>query len=190
MLDLLGLLHCLKYRIFTLFTHFDMKVNIPEKYAELYLKALSEKKQVLEAKIQEFKREIKEIETHMSALTSLPIFSDNQIVPKINWNTNTYQPDWSWSRKISYYEDYKGKLITSSEIIDFIFDKEPSLDKQKLRSSISAALSNRTRSGLYTKFIDPIANATYYGPKEWFDDANEPLIEFLPDNLKDRFLGR
>lgn len=167
-----------------------MKVNIPEKYAELYLKALTEKKQVLEAKIEEFKREIKDIETHMSALTSLPIFTENQVVPKINWNTNSYQSEWSWSRKISYYEDYKGKLITSSEIIDFIYNKEPGLDKQKLRSSISAALSNRTRSGLYTKFIDPISNATYYGPKEWFGESNEPLNEYLPDNLKDRLRGR
>jgi len=167
-----------------------MKVNIPEKYAELYLKALTEKKKVLETKIQEFQKEIKEIETHISTLTSLPIFSDNQIVPKINWNTNTYQPEWSWSRKISYYEDFKGKLITSAEIVNFILEKEPTLDKQKLRSSVSAALSNRTRSGLYTKFQDPIANATYYGPKDWFDQNDEPLTEFLPDNLKDRFLNR
>lgn len=167
-----------------------MKVNIPEKYAELYLKALTEKRKVLEAKIAEFTKEIKEIDTHISALTSLPIFSDNQIVPRINWNTNTYQAEWSWSRKISYYEDFKSKLITSSEIVNFILEKEPRLDKQKLRSSVSAALSNRTRSGLYTKFIDPISNATYYGPKDWFDEQEEPLIEYLPDNLRDRYLNR
>ena len=167
-----------------------MKVNIPEKYAELYLKALTEKKKVLEMKIQEFQKEIKEIDTHISALTSLPIFADNQIVPKINWNTNTYQSEWSWSRKISYYEDFKGKLITSAEIINFIIEEEPEQDKHKLRSSVSAALSNRTRSGLYTKFIDPISNTTYYGPREWFDEQGEPLMEFLPDNLKDRFLNR
>ncbi|MEL6557194.1 MAG: hypothetical protein AAFQ94_03355 [Bacteroidota bacterium] len=167
-----------------------MKVNIPEKYAELYLKALTEKKKVLELKIQEFQKEIKEIDTHISALTSLPIFSDNQITPKINWNTNTYQAEWSWSRKISYYEDFKGKLITSGEIVNFILENEPSLDKTKLRSSVSAALSNRTRSGMYTKFIDPISNTTYYGPKDWFDENEEPLIEFLPDNLRDRFLNR
>jgi len=164
-----------------------MKVNIPEKYADLYLKALTEKKQVLEAKIQEFKKEIKDIETHISALTSLPIFSENQVTPKINWNTNTYQAEWSWSRKISYYADYKGKLITSSEIIEFIFGEEPNIDKQKLRSSISAALSNRTRSGLYTKFIDPVTHTTYYGPREWFDTSNEPINDFLPDHIKERY---
>ena len=37
-----------------------MKINVPEKYADLYLKALSEKKLLLEAKIEEFKKEIQE----------------------------------------------------------------------------------------------------------------------------------
>ena len=167
-----------------------MKINVPEKYADLYLKALTEKKQLLEAKIEEFKKEIQEIDNHISALTSMPIFQESGTYPMINWNTNAYQPEWSWSRKIAYYESYKGKLMTSGEIVDFITEREPAQDKQKVRSSISAALSNRTRSGLYQKFVDPISNSTFYGPSDWFNADQEPLLEFVPNNLKDRMLGR
>ncbi|MCR9250873.1 MAG: hypothetical protein NXI20_10630 [bacterium] len=166
-----------------------MKINVPEKYADLYLKALSEKKQLLEAKIEEFKKEIQEIDNHISALTSMPIFKDGNTYPQINWNTNAYQIEWSWSRKIAYYEGYKGKIMTSGEIVDFIMEKEPELDKQKVRSSVSAALSNRTRSGIYAKFSDPISNTTFYGPSEWFTENDQPHIEYLPNQLKDRLLG-
>ncbi len=167
-----------------------MKINVPEKYADLYLKALTEKKQLLEAKIEEFKKEIQEIDNHISALTSMPIFKDGNNYPMINWNANAYQVEWSWARKISYYEDFKGSLMTSAEIVDFIVDRESDQDKQKVRSSISAALSNRTRSGLYQKFVDPVSNTSYYGPSDWFNENDEPLPDFVPGELKNRLLGR
>ena len=43
-----------------------MKVNIPEKYTDLYIKALGDKKKALQMKINQFKAEIEEIDSHLS----------------------------------------------------------------------------------------------------------------------------
>lgn len=165
-----------------------MKINVPEKYADLYLKALGERKKSLEAKIADFRKEIEEIDNHISALTSLPIFSDNTANP-IQWEAKGYKPEWPWTRKIAYYQDFKKKLFLASEIVDFIIDKEPDLNKSKVRSSISAALSNKHKSGQYTKFVDPVTASAYYGPSDWFIKEQEPRLNYLPDDLKERLLG-
>lgn len=166
-----------------------MKINVPEKYADLYLKALGERKKALEAKIADFRKEIEEIDNHISALTSLPIFTDHPSYNPMQWETKGYQPEWSWTRKIAYYQDFRKKLFVASEIVDFIIEKEPTLNKSKVRSSISAALSNKHRAGDYIKFIDPITGASYYGPNEWFIKDQEPHLKHLPDDLKERLLG-
>ncbi|ELR71354.1 hypothetical protein C900_02812 [Fulvivirga imtechensis AK7] len=165
-----------------------MKINVPEKYADLYLKALGERKKALEAKITDFRREIEEIDNHISALTSLPIFNDAPYSP-MQLEAKGYQPEWPWTRKITYYQDFKQKLFIASEIVDFIIEKEPALNKSKVRSSISAALSNRHKSGHYIKFTDPVTGSSYYGPSDWFINEQEPHLKHLPDDLKNRLLG-
>lgn len=167
-----------------------MKINVPEKYADLYLKALSEKKKILEAKIEDFKKEIQEIDNHISALTSLPIFQDASPYTPPRWEAKGYQEEWSWTKKISHYQDVNMKIFTSSEVIDYILRKEPKLIKNKVRSSISAALSNKQRSGLYIKFIDPVTGTTYYGPSDWFINDREPHLNHVPDDLKERLLRK
>ncbi|UII27991.1 hypothetical protein LVD15_06090 [Fulvivirga maritima] len=167
-----------------------MKLNIPEKYADLYLKALSERKRMLQAKIAEFQREIDDIENHMSALTSIPIFQDNLPTSKSKYQANSYQEEWPWSRKITYYQELNKQIMTSAEVVDFILNKEPSLDKNKVRSSISAALSNKHRSGDYIKFVDPVTNTAYYGPPEWFINKEQPHLTYVPNDLKKRLIGK
>ena len=166
-----------------------MKINVPEKYADLYLKALSEKKRALEERIEEFKREIEEIDNHISNLTSMPIFQEPQFQTIVKWDTASYRTQWSWSRKISFFFEKHKLLSMSAEVVDFILDKEADLDKSKVRSSISAALSNGIRSGLFRKFTDPITQNAYYGPKEWFNPRNEPEVTFIPESIRQRLTG-
>lgn len=166
-----------------------MKINVPEKYADLYLKALGERKRALEAKIADFRKEIEEIDNHISALTSLPIFHDTTTYSPKQLEAKGYQPEWSWTRKIAYYQEFRKKLFVASEIVDFIIEKEPALNKSKVRSSISAALSNKHKSGHYIKFVDPVTGSSYYGPPEWFIKDQEPHLKHLPDDLKGRLLG-
>ena len=167
-----------------------MKINVPEKYADLYLKALSEKKKALEAKIEDFKKEIEEIDNHISALTSLSIFHDTPSYAPPRWEPNRYQEEWPWTKKITHYQEVKTKIFTSSEVIDYIIQKEPKLTKSKVRSSISAALSNKHKSGAYVKFVDPITSNTYYGPSDWFINEHEPYLDHVPDDLKERLFGK
>ena len=160
-----------------------MKINVPEKYADLYLKALTEKKKALEARIEEFRKEIGEIDMHISNLTSLPIFQDQASIKTVRWDPTAYRSQWPWTRKIAHYLEVSDKLATSSDVISFILEQEPELDKQKVRSSVSAALSNKIRSGEYKKFTDPVTQTAYYGLNEWFDD-DTPEMERLPDSLR------
>ena len=165
-----------------------MKVNIPEKYADLYVKALQEKKKGLVDKINQFKHEIAEIESHINSLTSMSLFGDTVEGNVTNWKTNDYNSQWPWTKKITYYQEFKRKLITTSEVVDFIVDKEPELNKSKVRSSVSAALSNRLKSNAYEKFKDPVTGTSYYGPVNYFLNPHEPQIEYMSDDLKERLL--
>ena len=166
-----------------------MKINVPEKYADLYLKALTEKKKALEERIAEFQQEIEEIDTHISNLTSMPIFQEPQFQTVVKWDTATYRTQWSWTRKISFYFESVGKLAPSNDIVGLILDKEPEQDRSKVRSSISAALSNGIRSGQYKKFIDPITNTTHYGPANWFDSQDQPDVDHIPEKVRQRLTG-
>jgi hypothetical protein len=165
-----------------------MKINVPEKYADLYIKALEEKKKGLIDKINQFKHEIGEIESHINSLTSMSIFGDTVEGNTANWKTNDYSSQWPWTKKITYYQEFRQKLITTSEVVDFIVDKEPELNKSKVRSSVSAALSNRLKSNDYEKFKDPVTGASYYGPASYFLNPYEPQIEYMADDLKERLL--
>jgi hypothetical protein len=166
-----------------------MKINVPEKYADLYVKALSEKKRALEERIEEFKREIAEIDGHISNLTSMPIFNEPQYQSIVRWDTSSYRPQWPWTKKISFFQEVTKRLATSSEVVAFILEKENGLDKTKVRSSISAALSNGIKKGHYQKFTDPVTHTAYYGQSVWFDKNNQPEVRFLPDDLKHRLAG-
>ncbi len=166
-----------------------MKINVPEKYADLYLKALTEKKRALEERIEEFKREIEEIDTHISNLTSMPIFNEPQFQTIAKWETATYRTQWSWTRKITFYYESASSLATSGDVVDFILEKEPEEDRTKVRSSISAALSNGIRTGQYKKFTDPVTNTAYYGPSEWFNSQDQPEVDYIPDNVRQRLTG-
>ena len=165
-----------------------MKVNIPEKYADLYVKALEQKKQGLLDKIRQFKQEISEIEGHINSLTNVPLFGDTVEGQSPNWKTNEYNSQWPWTKKITYYQEYRQKLITTSEVVDFIVDKEPELTKSKVRSSVSAALSNRLKSNAYEKFKDPVTRTSYYGPVSYFLNQFEPEIQYMSEELKERLL--
>jgi len=167
-----------------------MKINVPEKYADLYIKALVERKKMLESKIEDFNKEIEEIDSHVSALTSVPMFKDTGNYSTVKWETKGYRNEWPWTKKITYYQEFKGKLMTTNEVVNFILDKEPELDKAKTRSSVSAALSNRLKNKSYIKFIDPITNTTYYGPDEWFNSQEDPKVDHLPNELKERLLDK
>lgn len=171
------------------YTAVAMKINVPEKYADLYVKALSEKKRALEERIEEFKREIAEIDNHISNLTSLPIFREPQYQSIVKWDTSSYRAQWPWTKKISFFQDITKRLCTSGEVVAFIMEKEPHGEKSKVRSSISAAFSNGIRKGQYAKFIDPITQNTYYGPHEWFGENFEPEVRFLPEELRQRITG-
>ena len=166
-----------------------MKINVPEKYADLYLKTLAEKKKILEAKIRDFRKEIEEIDNYISSITSLPIFQDNPSSYSIPWKIAGYQAQWTWTRKIAHYQELKLRIFTSSELIDFIVENEQNLNKSKVRSSISAALSNKHKTGSYRKFLDPITGTAYYGPSQWFIKDHEPHPNYLPDILKRRLPG-
>lgn len=165
-----------------------MKVNIPEKYTDLYIKALQEKKKVLVDKINQFKVEIEEIDSHLNGLTSMSIFQENKFEYQANWKTNSYQVAWPWTKKIAFYQQFKSKIITTAEVVDFIVDKEPDLNKRKVRSSVSAALSNWVKKQHYRKFEDPVSMMSYYGPTVLFINQKEPTIEAMPQDLKERLL--
>ena len=167
-----------------------MKVNIPEKYTDLYIKALQEKKQVLIDKIGQFKAEIEEIDSHLNGLTSMSIFQDNRADYQSIQQSNNYQPEWSWTKKIAHFLQIKNKIVTTAEVVDFIVDKEPEQNKAKVRSSVSAALSNWVKKELYRKFEDPVSGSTYYGPSKLFINHKEPNIEAMPEILKERLLYR
>lgn len=167
----------------------NMKIDLPEKYADLYLKALVERKHMLESKIDDFKREIEEIDGHISKLTSFSIFNDNQVYGKVKWETSGYRPEWPWTQKIGYYLDFRGKVSTTQDVVNFLLEKEPELDKSKTRSSVSAALSNKAKNGKYTKFVDPVTQQTYYGLSEWFDEQHHPGLDHVPNDLKERLIS-
>ncbi|MEM6523877.1 MAG: hypothetical protein AAGF85_10760 [Bacteroidota bacterium] len=167
-----------------------MKINVPEKYADLYLKALAERKQVLEQKIIAFEDEIAEIDNHIRNLTSIPIFNEtNQLHAQV-LNFNGYSSEWSWTKKISFLQQQINLIFTANDIVEFILESEPDLDKAKIRSSISAALSNWLKQKKYSKFIDPLSNTTYYGPSDWFLTNGNPQIDYIPDRLKNKLLKR
>jgi hypothetical protein len=166
-----------------------MKINVPEKYADLYIKALMERKGLLEKKIEDFRKEMLEIDNHISNLTSIPIFNEPGS-EQLNRIASTYSKSWPWTRKISYFQEYRAKLMTSHDAVKFIMENEKELDKSKVRSSVSAALSNGLRSSKYTKFIDPTGTAAYYGPSEWFDLEGQPQLEYIPEELKSRLFKK
>ncbi len=163
-----------------------MKISVPEKYADLYIKALSERKQQLEKKIEDFRKEILEIDNHISNLTSLPIFNEQPGVGTVPLQINAYSNSWPWTKKMAHYQLVTNKLMTSNEAVEYILENENDLDRAKVRSSVSAALSNGLKTGKYTKFQDPTGVATYYGPSEWFDIEGHPHVDYLPDELKKR----
>ncbi|MFT6037065.1 MAG: hypothetical protein ACI9XJ_002655, partial [Marivirga sp.] len=137
-----------------------MKVNIPEKYTDLYVKALEEKKQVLQAKINQFQAEIVEIEAHLVTLLNVPLFQENEQQNLLHQKTNAYYDQWPWTKKIAYFVEFKRKLVKTMDVVDFILEKEPTLNKAKVRSSVSAALSNKMKKGVYRKFEDPVSGTT------------------------------
>lgn len=165
-----------------------MKINVPEKYTDLYIKALQEKKSVLVDKINQFKMEINEIDNHLNSLTSMSIFQEGKSEYQTNWKTHNYQTAWTWTKKITYYQQFKNKIITTAEVVEFIIEKETGLNKGKVRSSVSAALSNWVKKEQYLKFEDPVSGIAYYGPPSLFINQNEPNIEFMPQDLKERLL--
>lgn len=158
-------------------------VSVPEKYVDLYLKALNEKKKQLEMKIDEFQREIEDINNHIKSLTSLSIFNDYSIHSPVKWETKGYIKEWPWTQKVSYFADKKGLLFSANEIVDLIINKEPDQERDKVRSSISAVLSNRLKSGEYRKMQHPATNTSYYGPDGWFE-RDSPKEKFLPSELR------
>ncbi len=167
-----------------------MKINVPEKYADLYIKALVERKQVLEEKITEFRNEIAEIDNHIRNLTSIPIFNDGNELDFNNLSLNGYSANWPWTKKIAFFEQKMKKIFTANDAVDFIIKSEPDLDKGKVRSSVSAALSNWVRGKRYQKFTDPTSNNSYYGPSDWFLSNGTPQIDVIPDVLKNKLLRR
>ena len=166
-----------------------MKINVPEKYADLYLKALTEKKRALEERIEEFRREIEEIDRHISNLTSMPIFQEPQFQTIVKWDTNAYRLQWSWTKKISFYYEHHTKLAPSADVLSFILEKEPEQDRSKARSSISAALSNGIRSGHFRKFTDPVTNTAFYGLRDWFDEKDRPDVSVIPEEVRQQLAG-
>lgn len=158
-------------------------VSVPEKYVDLYLKALNEKKKQLEMKIEEFQREIEDINNHIKSLTSLSIFNDYPIHSPVKWETKGYMKEWPWTQKVSYFADKKGLLFSANEIVELIVNKEPNQDRDKVRSSISAVLSNRLKSGEYLKVQHPGTRVSYYGPDNWFE-RDIPKEKFLPSELR------
>ncbi len=165
-----------------------MKLNIPEKYTDLYVKALKEKKQTLQLKINQFKAEINEIDVHLDSLLNLPLFQENESQNLMHQKTNTYHDQWPWTKKIAYFIDFRKKMVKTMEVVEFIMEKEPELNKSKVRSSVSAALSNKMKKGGYRKFEDPVTGNTYYGPVTFFLNQHEPHIEYMPEDLKERLL--
>ena len=165
-----------------------MKVNIPEKYADLYVKVLQEKKKILLDKINQFKDEIAEIENHLNSLTSMSLFGQSVASTTASFKVSNYNQKWSWVKKISYYQELQEKLITASEVVHFIVDQEPGCNKNKVRSSVSAALSNGLKSKVYEKFKDPVTDISYYGPASYFLRPRQPKIEYMPDDLKEQLL--
>jgi len=165
-----------------------MKVNIPEKYTDLYVKALEDKKKVLNQKISQFQAEIAEIDAHLAGLLNLPLFQDNEQQDLLHQKTNAYYDQWPWTKKIAYFIEFRRKLVKTNEVVEFIVEKEPTLKKSKVRSSVSAALSNKIKKGAYRKFEDPVSGSTYYGPANYFLNQHEPQIENMPDDLKERLL--
>jgi hypothetical protein len=166
-----------------------MKINIPDKYADLYLKALNDRKIVLLDKIREFEKEIKEIDHHMSMLTSMPIFKEDTFSSPIKWEPKNYKPEWSWTKKIDHYFLEARILSTARDILGFIADHEPDVEKSKVRSSISAALSNNVKKGVCRKYQDPVTQNSYYGLPAWFDKKNQPKLEFIPPDMRNRLAG-
>ena len=167
-----------------------MKINVPEKYADLYLKALVERKRLLEQKIEAFEGEIMEIDNHISNLTSIPIFNESDELRLNILNFDGYSPEWSWTKKISFFQQQIDLIYTANDVVDFILKSEPDLNRSKTRSSISAALSNWVKQKKYLKFIDPMSNTTYYGPSDWFLANGNPQIDYIPDLLKNKLLKR
>lgn len=165
-----------------------MNVNLPEKYTDLYVKALQEKRKSLLDKINQFKKEVEDIDSHINSLTNLPLFNENTQVDSGAWKTNKYSEQWAWTKKITFFQEYSGKLVTTAGVVEFIISKEPELNKNKVRSSVSAALSNRLKSNNYLKFTDPVSGATYYGPSDYFINEHEPKMEYMPEDLKERLL--
>lgn len=165
-----------------------MNINLPEKYTDLYVKALQEKRKSLIEKINQFNKEVEEIDTHINSLTNLSLFEGNMKPSSNVWKTNKYNEQWPWTKKITFFQQFRGKLITTAGVVDFIVSKEPELNKNKIRSSVSAALSNRLKTNKYLKFRDPVTGSTYYGPSDYFINEHEPKMEYMPEDLKERLL--
>lgn len=165
-----------------------MNINLPEKYTDLYVKALQEKKRSLLDKIRQFRKEVDDIDSHINSLTNMPLFNEKTQPENGAWKTNKYSEQWAWTKKITFFQQFSNKLITTADVVEFIIGKEPELNRNKIRSSVSAALSNRLKSRKYLKFIDPVSSTTYYGPSDYFLNDHEPKMEHMPEDLKERLL--
>ncbi len=165
-----------------------MNINLPEKYTDLYIKALQEKKKSLIEKINQFKKEVEDIDSHINSLTNMSLFEGNTRQDSSAWKTNKYSEQWAWTKKITFFQQFRGKLITTAGVVNFIVSKEPELNRTKVRSSVSAALSNRLKTNKYLKFVDPVTGTTYYGPSDYFLNEHEPKMEYMPEDLKERLL--
>jgi len=156
-------------------------LTIPKKFASEYIKFLTAKKNKLSSQLQQLQKELSELDNHINSISNYPIFKESQ---DMSIEIKDYNPSLPWTRKVSIYGNKKVKLMNSNEVVNFILENEPNLDKEKVRSSISAVLSNRVKSETYLKHTDPASEITYYGLKDWFDDFGEPKREYLPDELK------
>ena len=93
--------------------------------------------------------------------------------------SKSYEPSWSWGRKIGFYAALKMEVFTCAEIVDFVLVKEPEIGKDKANKSLSATLSYKCNQKEYDKY-KPDA-VFYYGPSEWFENE-KPREEWCCTN--------
>lgn len=109
--------------------------NLEKEDIDILLDAHEAQKKKYEQQIEELNSAIKRLEDKISSLKKMPLNSYRSS------SRGSYESDSTWNSKITSILQMANKPLTTTEIVQFVLDFEPDLQRKSVLSSISATLS-------------------------------------------------
>lgn len=96
--------------------------------------------------------------------------------PKEKLEDLDYDDSWNWTQKVSYFLNRYGKL-TTAQIAQHILDREPTLSKKLIHSSLSSNLTSAVKKGKKYDRYKKDENSEYeYWLKPKQENTAEPAM--------------